>query len=74
MLGIVVFGDSVFVSPGMLALRTAGLAALVAGVIMVARAPALSSLRKIPAAQLGPAATRDKPATAQDAGAAARRP
>ncbi len=49
LLGMVVFGDRVFVSPGMLALRAAGIVALVAGVIMVARAPALSSLRKVPA-------------------------
>jgi drug/metabolite transporter (DMT)-like permease len=47
-LGMVVFGDSVVVSPGMLALRAAGLAALVIGVILVARAPTLSSLRKLP--------------------------
>jgi hypothetical protein len=45
----VVFADPVFVSPGMLALRAAGIAALIIGVIMVARAPVLSSLRKLPA-------------------------
>ena len=44
-LGVVVFGDMVRVSAGMIALQAAGLAAIVAGVIMVARAPALSSLR-----------------------------
>jgi drug/metabolite transporter (DMT)-like permease len=44
-LGVVVFGDVVRVSAGMIALQAAGLAAIVAGVIMVARAPALSSLR-----------------------------
>ncbi len=44
-LGIVVFGDVVRVSPGMITLQAAGLAATVAGVIMMARAPALSSLR-----------------------------
>jgi hypothetical protein len=49
LLGIVVFGDGILVSPGMLALRAAGMLALVIGVIMVARAPALSNLRKIPA-------------------------
>jgi hypothetical protein len=59
LLGILVFGDSVFVSPGMLALRAAGLAALVVGVVMVARAPALSSLRKIPTPHPGHPATRD---------------
>lgn len=41
-LGIVVFGDPVPVSPDMIALQVAGLAALVSGVVMVARAPALS--------------------------------
>jgi hypothetical protein len=37
-LGVVVFGDVVRVSAGMIALQAAGLAAIVAGVIMVARA------------------------------------
>ena len=41
-LGIVVFGDSVNASPAMIALQLAGFAALVFGVIMVARAPALA--------------------------------
>jgi drug/metabolite transporter (DMT)-like permease len=44
-LGVVVFGDVIRISPGMLALQAAGLAAIVAGVILVARAPCLSSLR-----------------------------
>jgi drug/metabolite transporter (DMT)-like permease len=44
-LGVLVFGDMVRVSAGMIVLQAAGLAAIVAGVIMVARAPALSSLR-----------------------------
>jgi drug/metabolite transporter (DMT)-like permease len=44
LLGVVVFGDVVHLSPGMLALQAAGIAALVAGVILVARAPALSRL------------------------------
>lgn len=62
LLGVVVFGDRVSVSPGMLALRAAGIVALVVGVIMVARAPALSALRNVPSAQrgLGPA-RRDIP-------------
>jgi hypothetical protein len=67
MLGVVVFGDPVFVSPGMLALRAAGVAALIIGVVMVARAPALSGLRKLPAhdglpAQHGTAARRARQA------------
>jgi drug/metabolite transporter (DMT)-like permease len=44
-LGIVVFGDTLNISPGMLALQAAGLAGLIGGVILVARAPVLSSLR-----------------------------
>jgi drug/metabolite transporter (DMT)-like permease len=44
-LGVVVFGDVIRVSPGLLALQAAGITALVAGVILVARAPVLSSLR-----------------------------
>jgi drug/metabolite transporter (DMT)-like permease len=47
-LGMVVFADPVFVSPGMLALRAAGIAALIIGVTMVARAPVLCSLRRLP--------------------------
>lgn len=44
-LGIVVFGDRIRVSPGELAIEAGGIAALVVGVIMVGRAPALSQLR-----------------------------
>ena len=51
LLGVVVFGDIVHLSPSMLALQTAGIVALVAGVILVARAPALSQLSR-PAALL----------------------
>jgi drug/metabolite transporter (DMT)-like permease len=53
LLGVVVFGDVIRISPGMLALQTAGLAAVVSGAILVARAPCLSSLRPaIPAPHL----------------------
>jgi len=45
LLGVVVFGDRVQDTPGELAIYTGGLAALVAGVIMVSRSPALSQLR-----------------------------
>jgi hypothetical protein len=41
---VVVFGDVVHVSPGMLALQAAGLAVMVLGVILVARAPVLGRL------------------------------
>ena len=44
-LGVVIFGDVIRVSPGTLALQAAGLIALVAGVILVARAPVLSGVR-----------------------------
>ena len=44
-LGVVVFGDVIRISPAMLALQSAGIAALIIGVILVARAPVLSSLR-----------------------------
>ena len=46
LLGIVVFGDEISLSPDSLAMHAGGLAALVLGVILVARAPALSNLRK----------------------------
>jgi drug/metabolite transporter (DMT)-like permease len=48
LLGVVVFGDVIRISPGMLALQAAGIAAVVVGVIMVARAPVLSNLRHAP--------------------------
>jgi drug/metabolite transporter (DMT)-like permease len=47
MLGIVVFGDRVQISPGMLAIEAGGLAALIVGVVAVARSSAFSSLRTI---------------------------
>jgi drug/metabolite transporter (DMT)-like permease len=54
LLGVVVFGDVIRTSPGMLVLQAVGIAALVAGVIMVARAPVLSSLRPRTATSLRP--------------------
>ncbi len=48
LLGVVVFGDTIDISVGMLAVQAAGIAALVVGVIMVARAPVLSHLRHGP--------------------------
>jgi hypothetical protein len=48
MLGIVVFGDRIEVTPAQLAFKVCGIVALVAGVILVARAPALSQLRTWP--------------------------
>jgi len=46
-LGILVFGDRVQVTPGMLAVEAGGIAALIVGVIAVARSSAFSGLRKI---------------------------
>jgi drug/metabolite transporter (DMT)-like permease len=45
LLGVLVFGDRIQDTPGELAIYAGGLAALVTGVIMVSRAPALSQLR-----------------------------
>jgi hypothetical protein len=46
-LGIVVFGDRIQISPGMLAIEAGGIAALIVGTVAVARASAFSGLRKI---------------------------
>ena len=46
LLGIVVFGDRIALTPASLAMQAGGLFALVVGVIAVARAPALSAVRK----------------------------
>jgi hypothetical protein len=48
LLGIIVFGDRIQVAPLQLGIKAGGIAALVAGVILVARAPALSHLRTWP--------------------------
>jgi drug/metabolite transporter (DMT)-like permease len=45
-LGVLVFGDRIQVSPGMLAIQAGGIAAMLVGVITVASAPALSQLRE----------------------------
>jgi drug/metabolite transporter (DMT)-like permease len=46
-LGIVVFGDRIQVSPGMLAIEAGGIAALIVGVVAVARSSAFGGLHKI---------------------------
>ena len=46
LLGVIVFGDRIQISPGLLAIQAGGVAALVAGVVMVASDPALSQLRE----------------------------
>jgi drug/metabolite transporter (DMT)-like permease len=52
-LGIVVFGDELHTSPGLIAVQVAGLVALVWGVILVARGPALASTRRSAAGPRG---------------------
>jgi drug/metabolite transporter (DMT)-like permease len=47
-LGIVVFGDRIQISPGMLAIEAGGIAALIVGAVLVARSSAFGGLRKIP--------------------------
>jgi drug/metabolite transporter (DMT)-like permease len=47
LLGVLIFGDRIQVSPGELALQAGGLVALVLGVIMVGRGPALAHLRAL---------------------------
>jgi drug/metabolite transporter (DMT)-like permease len=76
LLGVVVFGDRIQVSEGMLAVQAAGIAALVVGVIMVGRAPALSQLRSwtphaVPHSIVGrhPAQREDPSANGQSPGA-----
>jgi drug/metabolite transporter (DMT)-like permease len=46
LLGVLVFGDRIQISPGLLAIQAGGVAALVAGVVMVASDPALSQPRE----------------------------
>ena len=51
---MIVFGDRIQISPGLLAIQAGGVAALVAGVVLVASDPALSQLRE-QASKLRPA-------------------
>ncbi len=57
-LGIVVFGDRIQVTPGQLAIEAGGIAALIVGVVAVARSSAFCGLRKITEHPAGSAATR----------------
>lgn len=55
LLGVLVFADVIRISPALIALQAAGIVALVGGVILVARAPVLSSLRPaLPHREHGP--------------------
>jgi drug/metabolite transporter (DMT)-like permease len=47
LLGVLVFGDRIQISPGELALQACGIFALIVGVILVGRAPALAQLRRL---------------------------
>jgi drug/metabolite transporter (DMT)-like permease len=70
-LGIVVFGDRVQITPDLLAIEASGIAALIVGVVAVARSSAFSGLRKItdvirpgpdPAGPKHPGESADRPA------------
>ena len=72
-LGIVVFGDSIQITPGLLAIKAGGIAALIIGVVAVARSSAFTGLRKLalatapipdPAGQLSPEGTPGLPSGA----------
>ena len=71
-LGIVVFGDRIQISPGMLAIEAGGIAALIVGVVLVARSSAFGGLRKIPRA-ITPHATPAEAATRRPDDSALRR-
>jgi drug/metabolite transporter (DMT)-like permease len=65
LLGILVFGDDIRTSPVMIAVQTAGLVALVLGVVLVARAPALFVLRPVFRLPQAPRERVSLPAAAQ---------
>jgi drug/metabolite transporter (DMT)-like permease len=65
-LGIVIFGDRLGTSPGLIALEAAGVVALVGGVILVARGPALAMVRRKPGADQHPGAQPAGPVTPGD--------
>lgn len=73
-LGVLVFGDVVHVSPWLLALQAAGVAAMIGGVVLVARAPVFRelNLRQLPHGARGrlqqPAPTRPENPPDADAG------
>ena len=69
-LGVLVFGDVVHVTPWLLAIQAFGLAAMVSGVILVARAPVFGTLHLRQPAP-APATAAQAPAT-QQAGPAKR--
>jgi hypothetical protein len=64
-----VFGDRIQITTGMLAIEAGGIAALIVGVVAVARSSAFSSLRRIPhvirpgSEEAAPHTTLDTPAS-----------
>jgi len=75
LLGVLVFGDRIQLTPGLLAIQAGGIAALIVGVIMVGRAPALSQLRSWTETGISHTPLRDLPVirgdrAADDAGPA----
>ena len=77
-LGILVFGDRVQITPGLLAIEAGGIAALIVGVIAVARSSAFSGLRHItgvirPGSEAGGARGPDGPVRHPSRGRSARR-
>jgi drug/metabolite transporter (DMT)-like permease len=61
-LGILVFGDRIEVSPGPLAIEAGGIAALIVGVVMVARSTAFGGLHKVKTAIKPESETEPDPA------------
>jgi drug/metabolite transporter (DMT)-like permease len=47
LLGVIVFGDVIRISPGLLAVQAIGITALLAGVVLVARAPVLGGIKPV---------------------------
>jgi drug/metabolite transporter (DMT)-like permease len=60
-LGIVVFSDRLHTAPGLIAVQAAGLAALVCGVVLVARGPVLTAARRSPGRAPGRLRARPRP-------------
>jgi hypothetical protein len=71
-LGIVVFGDSIQITPGQLAIEAGGIAALFVGTVAVARSSAFSGLRKITHILPGPGQEPAAPSTPE--GESGRKP
>jgi drug/metabolite transporter (DMT)-like permease len=73
LLGIVVFGDRIQISPGQLAIEAGGIAALIVGVVLVARSSAFGGLRKIPHVITPHGSPAESPGRRQDAPRTRRR-